>query len=516
MTLPSSRTRSGPQGFVGGMVRREVSARTVGALRELARRAHTTLFSAMLTGFCATLWHYTRQDDLVIGSAFANRQLAETEDVIGMFVNAVVLRCDAGGDPTFAELLRRTGQTVRAAGAHQEYPFVELVRSLNPDRDPTTNPYFRVMFSANDALMPDLELPGCSATVYERDNGSAKVDLSVVVIPRAEAEPGADGRVDGRVSLLWEYNSELIPGELVGEVADAYLRLLAVMTETPDAPVGDADAMGPRVRADLLAAGTGPRAGRAARFADLFSESLARTPDAPAISTAARSMSYAEVADGARAVAELLDAGGAQGHAPVALLLRRTPRALVALLGTLLSGRGYLPLDPAHPADRLAFMLADAGVRRVLVDADTERLLPPGDWKPLDVTVLPAGSTTAFRSPHPEATAWVMYTSGSTGRPKGCRVTHANLDHLVRWSLADGSAHPSVRALASSALTFDVSVHEIVPVLAAGGSVVLVDDVFGLRSLPRGWCRPGSTGRRACSVNCCATAGFRRACRWWR
>jgi amino acid adenylation domain-containing protein len=484
VTLPTGRPRSRPQSFAGGMVRVEVPARTVAALRGLARSRHTTLFSAMLAGFYATLWRYTRQDDLAIGSAFGNRQLAETEDVVGMFVNVVVLRCAAGGEVTFAELLRRTGSTVREATANQELPFLELVRALNPDRDPSANPYFQIMFSANDARMPDLELPGCSATVYERDNGSAKVDLNVVVIPRAEAEPGADSRFDGRISLLWEYNSDLFDREFIAEVAGNYLHLLAAMTERPDTRIGDADLVRPDARARLLALGTGRPAAPAASFAELFAAAVARTPDAPAISTATTTLSYAEVARRAGAVAALLDDERATGTAPVGILLRRTPEALTALLGVLLSGRGYLPLDPAHPAERIAYVLADSGARAVLVDPGTAGLLPPGGWAALDIGALAPGAEPAFRTPHPSATAWVMYTSGSTGRPKGCRVTHANLDHFVRWTLDQTPDEPPARTLAATALTFDVSVHEILPTLAAGGAIVLADDVFALHSLP--------------------------------
>ncbi|MEV0390666.1 amino acid adenylation domain-containing protein [Nonomuraea sp. NPDC050643] len=484
VSLPTTKARSTPQSFDGGMVRLEVSARTVAALRELARTHHTTLFSAMLAGFYATLWRYTRQDDLAVGSAFGNRQPAETEDVIGMFVNAVVLRCDAGGDPTFAELLRRSSETVRAATANQEFPFLELVRALNPDRDPAANPYFQIMFSANDARMPDLELPGCSATVYERDNGSAKVDLNVVVIPRAEAEPGADGRFDGRVTLLWEFNSDLFAKEFIAEVAESYLHLLAAMAGDPGARLSEVDLVDAGSRARLLALGTGPQARPAAGFAALFAGVVARTPHAPAISTTAGTLTYAEVADRARSIARLLDGSAADDGAPVGVLLRRTPLASIALLGTLLSGRGYLPLDPAHPAERIAYMLADSGTRRVLVEPGTAGLLPPGDWEAVDVTVLAPAPGHPFRPAHPAATAWVMYTSGSTGRPKGCRVTHANLDHFVRWTLADTPDGLMERTLAATALTFDVSVHELLPTLAGGKTVVLVDDLFALPSLP--------------------------------
>ncbi|MER5641423.1 amino acid adenylation domain-containing protein [Kitasatospora sp. NPDC002227] len=482
--LPTSAPRTPAQTFRGGTVRIEVPVRTATALRRLARQERATLYSTMLAGFFALLARTTGQQDLLIGSGFANRQLAEVEQMIGMLVNPVLLRCDATGDPAFTELVRRARDSVLSASANQEYPFLELVRRLNPDRDPTANPYFQLMFSSNDADLPDLELPGCSATVYERDNGSAKVDLSVIMIPRAEAEAGADGRVDGRITMLWEYNADLFEAEFIAELAAGYLRLLGQAAAAPGLRLTELDPFGPARRLELAAAGQAAPAQPAVPLAALIEQAARKDPQAVAVRSAHGQLEYGELLARAAAVAARLDAAEVPSDEPVGVFARRTPQLLAALLGIVLSGRAYLPLDPAYPQERTAYTLADSGVRLVLTDEQTAHLLPEGPWRtePLEAGAIADG---AFpRCPaHPEATAYVTYTSGSTGRPKACRITHGNLDHVVRWVLADTPPEALARVAAATSVCFDFSVHEIFPTLAAGGTVELLDSALDLPGL---------------------------------
>ncbi|WP_175408428.1 non-ribosomal peptide synthetase [Streptomyces sp. TRM64462] len=502
-TLPTLAPRRGRQTFHGAAVRVEVPTATVTALRRLARQEGATLFSTMLAGFYALVARCTGEHDLVIGSGFANRQMAETEQMIGMLVNPVVLRCDTGGDPAFTTLVRRTRDTVLTASAHQEYPFLELVRHLNPDRDPAANPYFQLMFSSNDARMPDLELPGASATVFERDNGSAKADLNVIMIPRAEAETGADGRVDGRVTLLWEYNADLFAPAFMTELVESYLELLADASRHPDRRLSGLALLTAPRRQALLRAGTGGDAGPARPLARLIEDVVRRCPDAVAVRAAdGEQLSYAELTAEAAAVAARLDASGT-GDEPVGLFLSRSPRMLAALLGVLLSGRSYLPLDPAHPRSRTEFTLTDSGARSVLVDARTAAELPDGPWEAIDVarcTARPPGSpgaATAFPRPpaHPDATAYILYTSGSTGTPKGCVVSHRNVDHFVRWALRDTPADALSRTLATVSICFDMSLYELLPPLASGGTVQLLDHLLDLPKLP-----PDQAPTQLCAV----------------
>ncbi|MCX5205599.1 amino acid adenylation domain-containing protein [Streptomyces sp. NBC_00237] len=499
-TLPTLTPRRGKQTFRGGAVRVEVPTGTVTALRRLARQEGATLFATMLAGFYAVLGRCTGEEDLVIGSGFANRQMAQTEQLIGMLVNPVVLRCDIGGNPAFTTLVHRTRDTVLTASAHQEYPFLELVRHLNPDRDPTANPYFQLMFSSNDARLPDLELPGASATVFERDNGSAKADLNVIMIPRAEAEKGADGRVDGRVTLLWEYNADLFDPGFMAELVESYLGLLSDAARHPDRRLSDLALLSAERRKALLRAGRGQEAEPARPLALLIEDAVRRCPDAVAVLTAdGEQVTYAELAVEAAAVAARLDEAGT-GDEPVGLFLSRTPRMIAALLGVLLSGRSYLPLDPAHPPARTGFTLGDSGARCVLVDTRTAAQLPEGPWEAIDAGTAgyhPVGTAAVFPRPpaRPEATAYVLYTSGSTGPPKGCLVSHRNLDHFVRWAMRDTPADAFSRTLATASICFDMSLYEILPTLASGGTVQLLDHLLDLPKLP-----PDEAPTQLCAV----------------
>ncbi|WP_078880332.1 non-ribosomal peptide synthetase [Kitasatospora purpeofusca] len=485
--LPTSRPRKAPQSFRGGMMRLEVPARTASLTRRLARDTRSTVYSVMLAAFQATLARFTGEKDIVVGSAFANRQMAEVEDVIGMFVNPVVLRTPIPADSAFRTLLDATRKTVAEAAAHQEFPFLELVRSLNPDRDPTANPGFQIMFSANDSRMPDLELPGAAATVYELDNGSAKVDLNIVVIPRAEAEPGADGRVDSRIAMLWAYNSDLFDAAFLSAVGDSYLRMLDAVVADPDTDVLSVDILGPTRSRDLLSLSPALPA-EAPTALESFEAALAEGPDRAAVWSTRGSLTYAQLATRARAVIRALDGAAPVSERPVALLLGRTTDTVAAMTGILLSGRGYLPLDPNHPAERTSHMLRDSDAGVVLVDSATRDAVPPGPWSVIDVSDLrdeqPSAEEVPFRPAHPEATAWVIYTSGSTGQPKGCRATHRNLARFVQLTLDGVDRDLFGSSLAATSFSFDMSVNEIFPTLFTGGSVVLVDSLFDLPKLP--------------------------------
>ncbi|WP_131735424.1 non-ribosomal peptide synthetase [Actinomadura roseirufa] len=226
-------------------------------------------------------------------------------------------------------------------------------------------------------------------------------------------------------------------------------------------------------------------------IADLMRSALARDPDAVAVRSLDRELTYRELLGKAGAIAKRLDAMGVPVDEPVGLLLRRTPEVIAALLGVLLSGRTYLPLDAAHPADRIAFLLADSGTRRVLVDQSCADSVPPGPWTLIDADVCMAdhGDDLPFRATDPASTALVIYTSGTTGQPKGCWITHRNLDNFVRWTVDSCPRETFECSVAAASLCFDFSIAEILPALAAGGSVLVLNHHVEMLDLP-GHLRP--------------------------
>ena len=468
LTVPPDRPRPTVQTYRGNTLRIELPPQLPAALRAFGRTNRLTLFCTMYAAFAALLHAYTGERDVCIGSAYANRQLPGSQDVVGMFVNAVVQRCDVDPDQPFLELARRAQEVVFEAAQHQELPFVELVRALNPQRDAAVQPMAPILFSVNDSPLPELDLAGATGTVFERGNGSAKTDLDVVVIPRAESQTADSGQLDDRILLLWEYNADLYLESTMRRMADRYLRLLAAAVAGPDTPVGEltlADEID-------LAHETAPTPAVPA-FDDVPAAVLRRaeaSPDAIAVASAGEQLSYAELASrGRRLAGRLRRAGVAEGDV-VAVLLPRGPELVVAELGVLLAGAAFLPLDPGTPAERIAFCCADAKVRCAISGTTGE--LPAG------LTVLdPLGAEAEAAAdiepvdPQPGQPAYLIYTSGSTGTPKGVLVSRAALANLVGWHRSALGLDEHDRSVLFASPAFDVSVGEIWPTLAAGASL---------------------------------------------
>ncbi|WP_083975621.1 non-ribosomal peptide synthetase [Kitasatospora mediocidica] len=234
--LPTDRPRPRRQSYRGGQLRFDLPPALPGLIRDLAREAAATPYMVMLAAFAVLLQRRTGGRDLCVGSGFANRR-GETEDLLGMFVNSVVLRCPVPAGASFRAVLGEARRTVLGATAHQDYPFVELVRALRPPRDLGVNPLFQVMFNFHDTPATELALGGSPVTVFEHANGSAKTDLNIIVIPHGVRRVGEDDFLDDRMTVMWEYSSDLFDLDTVRSMADEYVHLLETLIATPDAPL---------------------------------------------------------------------------------------------------------------------------------------------------------------------------------------------------------------------------------------------------------------------------------------
>ncbi len=455
LTVHPDRPRPRVQTYRGGTLRIELPPTLPAAIRAFCQTERVTLFAAMYAAFAALLHRYTGVTDLCVGSAYANRQVPGSHGVIGMFVNAVLLRTEAGPDLPFRDLAHRAQQAILGAAEHQELPFTELVRALNPDRDVAGQPMMQILFSANDSPLPDLDLAGSAATVFERGNGSAKMDIDVVVIPRAESQTADAGHVDERIMLLWEYNADLYEEPTMHDMIDRYLRLLEAAVTAPATTL-----------AELPLPATEQAHTPAAPFVPVTGQ--VRPSDRQAVGA----LSYRELIERANGVAAELQRRGTAPGDVVAVLLPRGERLVVAELGVLLAGAAFLPLDPGTPAARMAHCCADAGVRLAVSDETLSSLLPAG------TTVL-IGDYAGSPAPVPcgeHDLAYVIYTSGSTGQPKGVMVEHGSLSNLVAWHTEAFALTESDRLTMVASPAFDASIGEIWPVLAAGASLHVPDD----------------------------------------
>ncbi|MFI7602132.1 amino acid adenylation domain-containing protein [Actinoplanes sp. NPDC049681] len=470
LELPLDRPRPRVQSFRGAVLRVDVPPALSGRLRHYSRARGVTLYSVMLSGFAALLSRHAGQDEVVVGSGVANRRLAETEDLIGMIVNTLALRIDLRGAPGFDELVGRAHATVGRASQWQDMPLELLVDALDLPRDPGRNPLFQAMFSFHDSQVPELDFAGVRGTVLERHNGSAKTDINVVVVPRAEQRAGHAVLDDADpITLIWEYATDLFDAETTAGLVERYLALLDAAVADPATsfdrlpmPVGEQPSSGPVT--DYSAGRTIP---------ELFAEQVAARPDALAIVDGDREYTYAELDRRANSIAHALRANGVGPDSPVGVLLPRGGEMIVAVLAVLKAGGAYVPLDPGYPAERLELMAGEADLAAVVTRSPFGGLLTG-----LPVLTMEDVTSAAADAPPltagPRNLAYILFTSGSTGRPKGVMVEHRSVLRLV-CGTDYAEFRPGERFAQVADASFDALTFELWGALLHGGTVCVID-----------------------------------------
>ena len=481
LDLPTDRPRPAVQTSVGDSLTREIPAAVVESLRAVCRQEGASLFMGLLAVFDLLLHRYTGQEDFTVGSPIANRNRAEIEPLIGVFINTLVLRADLSGRPTFRELLRRVRETTLGAYAHQDLPFEMLVEALQVERDLSRSPLFQVMFILQNAPTGVTRRaaagPALEMEQIEIGTGTSTFDLTFSL---SETAAGLE--------VSAEFNTDLFDHATIARLLGHYETLLRAAPAEPDQPAATLPMLTDAERRQLLVDWNDTdraydRAGWT--VAQLFEAEAARAPDAPAViwpGTEARPdevrLTYGELNDRANQLAHHLAALGAGPEARVALCLEKSAEMIVAVLGVLKAGAAYVPLDPHHPADRLRFMLEDCGARLVLTTSALAPRLPRSaaqticldtDWPAIaqhPITPCPSQAT-------PDSLAYVIYTSGSTGQPKGVMVEQRSLvNQYLAWE--EAYALRSVRAhLQMASFAFDVFSGDFVRALCSGGALVL-------------------------------------------
>ncbi len=485
LQLPTDHPRPKAHSFRGDALRVDLPHELYEEVRAFGRREGSTLFVTMLSVFDALLDRMTGQDDFLLGSGVANRRLRETEQMIGMVVNTVVLRTPLASDLPFRDLMVRARRTMLEAHQHQDLPFEKLVQELQPDRDLSRNPLFQVLFSFHDAPVPDLDFGGgLAAEIFERHNSSAKSDLNVVVKPRAEQRIGLRPTGHDELTMVWEFATDLYERATIERMWGHYQNLLRGVVEDAGRTLAELPLLSPAEQLQLAAWNeTAAPAPAEPRVQRLVEAQAARTPAALAVAMGPRRLAYGELNAAANRLARKLRALGAGPEVPVGVLLERSPELVVAELAALKTGGAYLPLDPVYPPERLAFMLEDAGVAALVTDRAHAGLVA-GVAVPVlvldemaELAALP-DSNLPDAATDPAAAArlaYVIYTSGSTGHPKGVEVTHGGLANLVAWHRQVYGVGVEDRATLVAGPAFDASVWEVWPYLTAGASLHVPD-----------------------------------------
>jgi amino acid adenylation domain-containing protein len=451
-------------------VRIDVAPATHAALLAVANAHGASLFMLLHAAFAAMLARWTGQTDLVIGTVVANRPDAAFEPIVGCFVNTLALRTSLDPRATFADLLRSIRDDDLAAFEHQGLPFERVVDALQPERSLAQTPLFGAMLVVQPAP-PDLALAGVVTERVALEPGAAKFDLTLDLA----ASPG--GALDGSL----EYAADTYDAATIARFVTQFERLLDAVAADPHARPLALDLLDPAERAQLVDGWNATAAPYPSETADrAFARRAEYDPGALAVTGAAGALTYGELHVRSHALARRLAARGVVRGSVVGVALERSIETVVALLAILEAGATYLPLDPAYPPERLAFMTADAHALLAIVDAATTALLPSGlarlfvdETDPADEDALPE----LARSHGPRDVAYVIYTSGSTGNPKGVAVSHAAALNLAFARHVHDPIGPGDRVLAAISVGFDVSIGQLLLPLLSGATIVIAADV---------------------------------------
>ena len=469
LDLPTDRPRAAGQLSRGAYKVHTLSSDLSSRLAELSKREGATLFMTLLAAFQTLLWRYSNQDDIVVGSPIAGRNRVEIEDLIGFFINTLVLRASLSGNPTFGALLDQVKETAVGAYAHQDLPFEKLVEELQPQRDLNRNPLFQVMFQFQNTAPPQPNLNGLSTSRVKIATETAKFDLLLLVREQDDA-----------LLCIMEYNSDLFDGETIERMLNNYATLLESIVTDPDAHLADLPLLTTAQRQQILIDWNATTAEFPYQKSihQVFQEQAQLTPHDVAVVCDTTRLTFVELNARANQLAHYLRKRGVGPEVRVAICVERSVEMIVGLLAILKAGGTYVPLEPSFPAERIAFIQADSQARVLLTQQHVsmswtgETIYLDSDWPEIarETPKAPAELASAENSAH------VIYTSGSTGRPKGVVSSHRASINRFAWMWRAYPFVPGEVCCQKTSLSFVDSIWEIFGPLLQGVPLVIIPD----------------------------------------
>ncbi|WP_340608593.1 non-ribosomal peptide synthetase [Xenorhabdus bharatensis] len=490
LTLPTDRPRPASQTFTGGRVPVHFNAKLLASLKTLGQRHNSTLFMTLLTAWSIVLARLSGQDDIVIGTPVANRQHRELEGLIGFFVNTLALRVRLNDSVSVVDLFRQIREQTLAAYANQDLPFEQVVEALQPERSLSYSPIFQVMLALNNTPAQALTLPDLQFTVMEPIHHSAHFDLTLSL---TETDAGLTGELT--------YASALFDAATIERMLGYLTNILNAMVSDESQLAATVPMLSQSERQQLLMGFNAHQADCPQNVLpdnvllhQLFEAQAEQNPDAIAVVFEGQTLSYDELNQRANYLAHQLITQGVRPDDRVAICVERSLEMVVGLLAILKAGGAYIPLDPAYPAERLAYMLADSDPVVIVTQTTlAEKLTSTLPVVMLDVVMLDIvmlddllsgdllPDQAQFKNPDvqksalkPHHLAYIIYTSGSTGKPKGVMVEHANVTRLLAATQARFRFDSHDVWTLFHSFAFDFSVWELWGALAYGGKLVVI------------------------------------------
>ncbi|PSB55138.1 non-ribosomal peptide synthetase, partial [Chamaesiphon polymorphus] len=436
----------------------------------LSRQTGSTLFMTLMAAFATLLYRYSGESDVVIGSPIANRNRSEIEPLIGFFVNTLVLRTKLEAELSFEQLLKQVRANTLTAYEHQDVPFEQIVEALQPQRSMSHSPLFQVMFVLQNTPMSDAELPGVRLSGLNAQSTIAKFDLTLSM---SESLMGLE--------CEWEYNTDLFDKSTIERMASHFENLLAAIVANPQQPVSKLSLLSATERQQLLFDWNDTQTDypKDKCVHQLFEEQVVKTPDAVAVVFNRQELTYRQLNERANQLAHYLQTLGVKPEVLVGICVDRSLEMIVGLLGILKAGGAYVPLDPSYPAERLSYIMADAGIEVLLTQENLLSVLPldcaqmvcwDRNWETIEQHCQDNPMTDVSA----DNLAYVIYTSGSTGEPKGVSVAHRGVNRLIVNTNYINLQEQDVVGLASN-FSFDAVTFEIWGALVHGAKLVGIE-----------------------------------------
>ena len=482
LALPTDRPYPPIADYRGARIAVEWPAQLQQQVARVARENNATSFMVIQAALAALLSTLSASSDVAIGFPIAGRRDPALDELVGYFVNALVLRVDLAGDPTVNELIAQVRERSLAAYEHQDVPFEMLVERLNPIRSLTHHPLIQVVLAwqnfawQHDGAAAGLALGNVTVSAVPVDTHTARTDLAFSLGERW-GEAGEPAGLWGGV----EFRTDVFDAESIEVLIERLQRVVVAMTTDPTQRLSSIDVLDAAEHTRLAEIGnravlTRP-APTPASIPALWAAQVARAPEALAITFEGQSMTYREVEEAANRLAHLLAGQGAAAGESVALLFSRSAEAIVAILAVLKTGAAYLPLDAALPDARIGFMLDDAAPIAAITTKGLAHLLDGYGLRVIDAndSAVDTQPDTALPAPNPDDIAHIIYTSGTTGTPKGVAVTHHNVTQLIE-SLDTALLAPGQVGTQWYSYAFDASIEEIWGALFHGGRLLVVPE----------------------------------------
>lgn len=471
LELPTDRPRPAQMSYNGGNHVFRWSHSFALALKERAQQSGATLYMALLAGLSATLFRYTEQRDLIIGTPVRGRSWPETENLLGFFANTLVLRIATDPNQNFAELTKQVKDVVLDAFDHGDMPFEQLVEALKVPRDMSRTPLYQVMFSFQDARQRSQKLGDIPIQSISLLPNAAATDITIWLVCTD----------DGIVGDL-NFNSDVFGEGFAQRFERTMFALLESSLSQPSASLAELNVLAPSEQKSLQTWNDTARAiDSAATVPSVLRARLGSNANRTALVASDATLTYAELfLEATRLSNHLRELGVTPGTA-VGIFHERTSQLLVSVLAVLQTGASYVPLDPSYPKDRVAFMIEDSALPYIITHEKIVSELPPHqarliltDAHRTDIQRHPAEQPSVAFDPA-TTSAYVIYTSGSTGKPKGVLVPHRTVVNFLASTERAPGMTSTDRVMALATLSFDIAVVELLLPLYVGATIVLGD-----------------------------------------